>query len=164
MQKRSVEERFDEKYEVAETGCWLWTANQSKGYGLFWLRGKVRAAHRVAYERHVGQIPEGLQLDHLCRTPLCVNPTHLEPVSHRENQLRGIGFVSQNARVTHCPHGHPYDETNTYITYTGSRRCRACNKVRMHAYHQARKADLSTSRPSGGFPHSGFSDIQQGSS
>lgn len=95
---RPVIERFLEKVEVDPSGCWLWTAKRnSKGYGIFWTGPKTKEragtwnrAHRVAYRLFVGPIPDGMLLDHLCRVPGCVNPDHLEPVTNRENLLRGI--------------------------------------------------------------------------
>ena len=117
--------RFMVKVEKTET-CWLWTAaKMGKGYGLFRVASRPRQpsyAHRVAYEHFVGDIPEGHHIDHLCRTPHCVNPEHLEPVTPRENQRRGLKGVL----TTHCPHGHPYDEANTYWYQGRWRDCRAC--------------------------------------
>ena len=83
---------------VSKTGdCWLWTGGIShKGYGLFRLRGTHVAAHRYSYEKTVGEIPKGLQLDHLCRVRHCVNPSHLEAVTARENVIRG-GIVKNKA-------------------------------------------------------------------
>lgn len=70
--------------------CWLWTSTLRRGYGRFWIApGRFVPAHRFAYELLVGPIPEGLELDHLCRNPACVNPAHLDPVTHRENVRRG---------------------------------------------------------------------------
>lgn len=76
-------------YVIQVSGCWNWVGGQSSdGYGVWSLRGAVtRRAHRIMYERHKGPIPQGLQLDHLCRNRLCVNPDHLEPVTNRENIL-----------------------------------------------------------------------------
>ena len=71
--------------------CWLWLAATSHGYGTFQSNGKLVRAHRYAYELLVGPIPGGLVIDHLCRTTACVNPEHLEPVTQRENLLRGAG-------------------------------------------------------------------------
>lgn len=92
------------------------------------VAGRDMLAHRFAYELLVGPIPTGLTLDHLCRRPACVNPSHLEPVSLRDNILRGEGPVALGARVTHCPQGHPYDLFNTYIDPSGTRRCRTCHR------------------------------------
>ena len=112
--------------------CWLWQGVTSNGYGRFPVKrdGKPRylLAHRVAYEELVGPIPEGLQLDHLCRVHSCVNPDHLEAVTGSENCLRGL-LGRLRVWKTHCPHGHPYDEVNTYVGPSGRRDCRACNRI-----------------------------------
>lgn len=78
-------------YEVDEaSGCWNWILKlDRKGYGVKNDGGTYRGAHRVVYEKYVGPVPEGFQLDHLCRNPRCVNPAHLEPVTAKENSRRG---------------------------------------------------------------------------
>lgn len=132
-----VEDRFARKVEVADDGCWLWmgTVNR-KGYGMFWPDAAGTPAHRWSYEHHVGPIPAGLQLDHLCRVRHCVNPEHLEPVTAKENQMRS---PFNPAARTHCPQGHPYDAVNTYLYPDGRRRaCRTCVTACRIAY-QARK-------------------------
>src|SRR6266568_5486930 len=89
--------------------CWLWTAHVGEdGYGTFSLDGHHQRAHRIAWVLLRGPIPEGLQIDHLCRVRACVNPDHLEPVTQRENILRGEGISALCARRTHCPQGHEY--------------------------------------------------------
>lgn len=116
--------------------CWLcqgWT--DWRGYGRFLLNGRKVVAHRFAYEVVRGPIPEGLELDHLCRVTSCVNPAHLEAVTHRENLRRGPqgrGSAVMSAK-THCPQGHPYDEVNTYVTKQGGRQCRTCTRLRSRA-------------------------------
>ena len=122
-------DRFWRKVNKTET-CWLWAASiNSRGYGQFKMDGRSWQAHRIAYELQVGPIPDGLQIDHLCRVRACVNPDHLEAVSQEENIRRGEGVAVANAIKTHCPQGHPYDEANTYI-YHGARQCRACSAAR----------------------------------
>lgn len=111
------------------TPCIIWTgAVTSAGYGSLW-RGKGTAlAHRVVYEEARGPIPAGMTLDHLCRNRRCVNPDHLEPVTNRENILRGTSPSAIHARKTHCPKGHPYDLANTRIRSNGARACRTCDQ------------------------------------
>jgi hypothetical protein len=116
--------------------CWLWQGRlgTGTGYGQFWTGEKQVGAHRWAYEFCVGAIPSGLDLDHLCRIRACVNPSHLEPVTRRENLLRGVGITATNAQKTHCVHGHEYTPDNTYRRPdTKTRQCRACAQVRMAA-------------------------------
>lgn len=108
--------------------CWLWTGRKTdRGYAAF---GDNIRAHRYAYKFCVGDIPEGLEPDHLCRTRHCVEPFHLELVTHRENTLRGEATPAVNARKTHCLAGHPFDETNTGRQTNGGRRCRTCQRNR----------------------------------
>lgn len=128
---RTAAERFDEKV-IPEpmSGCWLWIgAVQRLGYGTFWLGGKhFQNAHRFSYERHRGAAP-GLDIDHLCRNTACVNPNHLEAVTHRVNVMRGAGISVRNAAATHCVNGHEFTGANTYITKRGSRFCRKCRAI-----------------------------------
>lgn len=134
----AVAERFWAKVEKTEA-CWLWSASRNQdGYGLFSIEGRHNVAHRVAYEWLIGPIPTGLQLDHLCRVRNCVNPEHLEPVTCRENVLRGEGLAAINARLTHCSKGHPYVGENLIPKAGGGRRCRACKRewdLRWFAHH-----------------------------
>lgn len=120
-------------------GCWLWTAyTDHKGYGRFKLDGKAERAHRVSYEALVGPIPEGLQLDHLCRVRSCVNPDHMEAVTNRENCMRGDTLPAANAIKTHCPRGHEYSVENTYV-HLGGRTCRECMRRWERERHRTRK-------------------------
>jgi hypothetical protein len=125
MGKRSLEKRFWAKVDKGDgTGCWLWTGTRwAKGYGQVRHQNRRLLAHRVAYELLVGPIPDGYQIDHLCRVTRCVRPDHLEPVTPLENARRAAAFI------THCPSGHPYDEVNTRRT-TDGRHCKACNRER----------------------------------
>ncbi len=119
------EVRFKKYVSINEsTGCWEWTgALDPSGYGAFKDKGKKINAHRWSYEHHRGTIPEGLQLDHLCRVRKCVNPDHLEPVTGKVNTRRGL---AGKLRATHCIHGHPYTWENTYWRKQGDRECRTC--------------------------------------
>lgn len=121
-------ERFNAKWGLTLDGCWQWTAAASPtGYGHFWNGERVVAAHRWAYEYFVGPIPEGLEIDHLCRNRSCVNPQHLDPVLHVANVRRsGIDGRSEQ----HCRNGHEFTSENTYThERTGYRQCRACRAV-----------------------------------
>lgn len=116
------------QYEVdSKTGCWNWKRCISdNGYGLVTVAGKNARAHRVSYEARFGPIQAGLSLDHLCRNRACINPDHLEPVTHRENCRRGMGATGVNARKSHCLRGHEFTAENTMRRSDGKRECRAC--------------------------------------
>jgi hypothetical protein len=121
--------RFFEKIEKTDT-CWLWLGNTAKfkedekGYGNFWFDSKNHMAHRFSYEIHVGPIPNDKELDHLCRVRNCVNPDHLEPVTHKVNMERG-----EIATKTICKNGHKFTSNNTKIMPDGHRECKTCRKV-----------------------------------
>jgi len=135
----SVEQRIAENIEIDSNGCWIWLKHKdNNGYGRIWANSKTLRAHRVSYETYVGPISEGLELDHLCRVRHCVNPLHLESVTHAENMRRGdhSNKGKNNAIKTHCLRGHEYTEENTY-RYKNGRYCRACNSIRAFAnYHR----------------------------
>lgn len=111
------------------TGCWLWLGQSEAGlYGYVRDGRKTRRVHRVAYEAFVGPIPPGLTIDHTCKTTICVNPAHMEPVTLRENILRSSSPPAINARRTHCAAGHALSGSNLIARKDGGsrRRCRAC--------------------------------------
>jgi hypothetical protein len=136
--------RFNEKHiPVTESGCWIWIgAMSSTGYGNFFADGRWRLAHRFSYELNIGEIPKHLQIDHLCRVRLCVNPSHMEPVTRSENVLRGVSPKKSSERVrkrqlskTHCPKGHEYFGENLYIDRKGARFCKTCRNNSMGRGH-----------------------------
>lgn len=106
--------------------CWLWIGHRVQGYGSIRALGQQKRAHRLAFELLVGSVPDGMSLDHLCRNRACVNPTHLEPVSNRENVLRGVGPSAENARRTHCKRGHQLTPENTRHYNQKNPRIRTC--------------------------------------
>jgi len=142
--RTTVEDRFWAKVNKAgptpprrpELGpCWIWTAGLAEGYGQFRYPGG-HSAYRYAYELLVGPVPEGLQLDHLCRNRACVNPAHLEPVTALVNQHRGETIAARNAAKTHCPQGHEFTPENTYVNSKGSRECLICRRI---TYREAQR-------------------------
>lgn len=130
--------RFEAKIDKGT--CWKWTSSLMHGYGRFRLAGVKIRAHRFAYVTSVGPIPDGLVLDHLCRTRSCVNPAHLEPVTIGENVMRGQTIGARNAVKTHCPAGHPYVGDNLYVMPSGKRVCRQCRRDREALARAAAKA------------------------
>lgn len=111
--------------------CWRWMRCLGRdGYGRAHLDRRQYLAHRLAYTFAVGDIPVGLELDHLCRNKWCVNPAHLEPVTHAENVRRGTSPATtrdRHAARTHCKRGHGFAE-NSYL-YKGVRICRTCQRT-----------------------------------
>lgn len=126
--------RFLSRIQLTPNECWEWTGTlDSGGYGQISIHSKHVLVHRFAYECLVGIIPDGLQIDHLCRNRRCVNPAHLELVTHQENCRRGDGGETsglQQRSKTHCPQGHPYDSVNTYHRPDGWRDCKICRRTR----------------------------------
>lgn len=125
-------ERLAAKVIKAENGCWIWNGKTDRdGYGAVQVGKRYWQAHRWSYETLVGPIPAGLTIDHLCRVRNCVNPDHLEPVTHQENMARALPFrTCANAksapRSEQCFRGHTYDEANTRLRIRGERTVRVC--------------------------------------
>lgn len=122
QRNKTLMERFTEKWTLnPETGCWEWQARRKEGrtYGYLGVDGKPRHAHRLSYELHIGPIPDGLVIDHLCNVPCCVNPDHLQAVTPEENRRR------QAERQTHCRNGHPLSGENLALV----RVCRTCRQA-----------------------------------
>lgn len=126
---------------VRTAKCWLWTGSMDgNGYGMFADQGRTFRAHRWMYEHAVAPIGEGLVLDHLCRTPSCVNPAHLEPVTNDENLERGWGRRIKNGWINNCINGHEYTSENTYVNPKGRLVCRACSHESRRRYEQRKAA------------------------
>lgn len=141
--RKPLKDRLMAKVQHDDGGCWLWQGHvNNTGYAWINVDGKPRLGHRVSYEIFVGPIPDGLSLDHLCRVPRCVNPAHLEPVTHAENMRRGnskfnkvwpkttaASLAAREAKnALKCPNGHPR-EGNTVRTKEGWRQCVICKKA-----------------------------------
>lgn len=140
-------ERFWSKVSHT-TGCWFWLGSlDTHGYGNFKAQGRKWLSHRIAYFLTTGSLTgQGLEFDHLCRVRHCVNPEHLEAVTHRENVRRGAVAatnVARGAAVTQCPHGHAYTEANIVRGAKGERGCRECQQQRNRGYYARH---LETSR------------------
>ena len=122
--------------------CWEWQGSKgSHGYGRFQVDGKQWLAHRFSYTLFIGDIPDGLVIDHLCRNKTCVNPAHLEVVTHGQNIRRGeAGQITgqRQKEKTHCPQGHPYSGSNV-LQFGKSRHCRECGRKRAREYQRKKR-------------------------
>lgn len=116
------------------SGCHVWVgALNGGGYGRVWTKGRYRPAHVIRYEREIGPIPDGMDLDHFrCDNKACCNPAHVRPVTVRENVLRGNSMAARHAAKTHCPQRHPLAGDNLVASFLvlGQRSCRVCRNVR----------------------------------
>lgn len=131
--------------------CWIWTSTISNGYGCMNIggmrpKGAQFMAHRISYTWTVGPIPEGMLLDHLCRNTLCVNPAHLEVVTHIENTMRGFSPFAIKARQLRCKRGHEFTPENTTIRKNGTRWCKECARMRDRQYTAKRRASSIRNR------------------
>lgn len=130
MKRLPLAERIAAKTELdPKTGCLVWQGLRglTGGYGRISVNNRDRYVHRVAWELANGPVPEGFELDHLCRNRACLNLDHLEVVTRRENVRRGFGLASINALKARCPRGHEYTSENTYVR-RNQRHCRACRR------------------------------------
>lgn len=142
---RPALERFARQTIILATGCIEWTGTIDRdGYGQFLPAGGRQArktsAHRWSYQHFIGPIRDGLQVDHLCRNRACVNPSHLEAVTPRENVMRSpLAPGAINSRKTHCPKGHPYFGDNLYV-FRRNRICKRCKAAYDAIRHSRKKA------------------------
>lgn len=127
---------------VAGSNCWVWGGyTNHDGYGRVRWKRKLTMVHRLMYTQYVGEIPLGFELDHLCRNRACVNPTHLEPVLHKENMRRGI---SRCSKKVDCKRGHPLAGNNLYLDPTGARQCRKCDALWMKAFRAKKREEIAS--------------------
>lgn len=140
--------------EPAPSGCWLWRLPLDRcgyGYKYFRVAGKLKKllAHRWVYREMVSEIPQGLEIDHLCRVRHCVNPAHLEAVTGHMNRARAVPYGYYSSLQTHCLKGHEYTEANTYRRLgSRNRTCRACQRAAVARYATRRKASAPTEKDS----------------
>jgi hypothetical protein len=141
-------ERFWSKVAKGDE-CWVWTAYlDERGYGRVGFNGKVQYAHRVAYQLEVGPIPEGAHILHSCDNPPCVNPAHLRAGTRSDNMRDKVARGRDwNVKKTHCKHGHPFNELNTYTTPNGRRNCRTCRIEAKRAYRARLRNRATTDMP-----------------
>lgn len=119
-----------------QDGHWLWQGHKQGGYGRLTVNGKRIMAHRLMYQLTFGPIPEGLVIDHLCRVRNCLRPSHMEPVTVKENILRGEAPTAKYARQTHCKNGHPLSGSNLRVGKM-QRHCRKCHAdLTLRRYHE----------------------------
>jgi len=103
------------------------------------IEGRYIDAHRLSYRLHKGEIPQGLELDHLCKAKSCVNPDHLEAVTHKENMRRAEIIWPKPKPKTFCKRGHAFDARNTHFTKNGVQQCRECGRIRAIGYRKRRR-------------------------
>ena len=137
--------------------CWMWTGATLRGYGQFAIQRRPRRAHRLAYEMERGPIPDGLDLDHICRVRRCVNPWHLRPLSRRENTLAegSLSPARSNFLKTRCMRGHPFSGGNVVVStsptnpHLSIRTCRSCTNLRRRRHNSTKRGHALCSDCSG---------------
>lgn len=127
-----------------KTKCITYKVNISdQGYGRISLNSKTYKAHRIVYKLFKGALSKHLEIDHLCRNRACINPEHLEQVTHKINVLRGESTNAKNARKTHCKRGHVLKGRNVYIVNKkGHRSCNTCKKAYSKNYYRNKIKNL----------------------
>lgn len=148
MRTRPINERLqDLSCPEALTGCTIWAGYiNAFGYGCVKYEGMSRLAYHVAWELEYGAVPDGLELDHLCRNRACINVDHLELVTHRENVLRGVGLAALNAKKTHCKRGHELLPNNIRKNRANKRICKICHEMKTREWLAARPLEYFEER------------------
>jgi hypothetical protein len=127
--------------------CWIWIRKRHKfGYGKHYWKKHSTSAHRALFKILVDDRIDGLDIDHLCKNPPCVNPNHMEAVTSRENTLRGSSPPALNIVKTECLNGHKYTTENTKLNKRGGRSCRECSRIKWRAYYYKRKGTETTGK------------------
>lgn len=135
----NLPDKIAARIDVTPEGCWEWTGARVAGYGRVRWVGKSALVHRVVYEHLIGPVPDGLELDHLCRNRACANPDHLEPVTHAENIRRGEAAATRY-NATHCKNGHARTPENIYHHPSRGRCCRACIEASRQRHYARKRA------------------------
>lgn len=151
------EDRFW-KYVTVGDDCWLWTGGSNGKYGVFCVDGRRASfrreyAHRFSFEMHRHPIPDGLQINHLCEIPLCVNPAHLEVVTQRENMLYGSHPAARRSRQTKCKRGHPLSGDNVRVVANGTRHCSECGRIKARENMRRRREESQARLAAGDDSH-----------
>ena len=140
--RRGYFEQYPPVIDLIEAGdCWEWKgARSTHGYGILSIENRQHYAHRTIWETLVGPIGDGLEIDHLCRNRLCVNPDHLELVTRAENVMRGYSPHAKNARKNRCPYGHNLFGENVRVVNDGHRQCRTCARDRARDAYRSKES------------------------
>lgn len=133
----TIEKILKNASNVGTDACWEWQLSKNKkGYGSVTYHYKAWRVHRLVYTLMVGPVADNLVIDHICRNHACINPAHLEPVTPRENLMRGKTRAAENAAKTHCKYGHELSGDNLVIKSRGNRACRICVRRQTNEWHK----------------------------